>query len=406
MFTLLIFEFSLSSLATVLSPAELGDQSDTSSRGGEDSPLPTSPTYAGTRSAGASTTSSPLHQMICDSAAEGLSGVMSKVVTEVDQTTERRGKSRSGTPPTWWERSGQSSSEPANIVLPSSPADLCRDSPLLMRHGKGVAVVQPLEYSPSVSAKREFPEFVFAGGDSPVKQHDIPDHVKERRRPYSDGCRPVSQESSSISSSTTSSKKSLPIDTCSSEAQTVHIRQLSPVKQVEIQDTPALPSEMNLLDSLVQLIDRPYIVGNVSLQPEDEEQHTDDEKEPDKQTEPGNHHSDEEREHAKPEKQNSDEVPKQHADLISPARKQKLLDEASMQLKEKRSSISSLTQESSCDQPSQTETSSKMPSLISSARKEQLLNNACDIVRKKRAQTASDKSSSSPEHTAAENTTI
>ena len=362
----------------MLSPAELGEQSDASSRGG-DSPLALSPQYTGTRQAGK--TASPLHQMIRDSAAEGLSGVMSKVVNEVDQTTERQGKSRSGTPPKWWERSGQSSSDPANIALPSSPTDLCRESPLLMRHSKGVAVVQPLEYSPSVSAKREFPEYVFAeDADSPVKHHDVLGHVKERRRPYSADCRPVSQES--ISSSSASSKKSLPVD--SNESQTVHIRQLSPVKQVEVQD---LPSEMNLLDSLAQLIDRPYIVGNVSLEPADEV----------------------------PEKQHADVPEKQHGDLISPARKKKLLDEASMQLKEKQqqaSSTSSLTLDrSSSDQPSQAATPrcSTMPSLISSARKERLLNNAFDIVQSKkqaRSKTpSSDTSSTSPEHTTAQKST-
>ena len=345
-----------------------------------------SPTYTGTRSTG--TTSSPLHQMIRDSAAEGLSGVMSKVVNEVDQSTERREKSRSGTPPTWWERSGQSSSDPT-IALPNSPADLCRESPLLLRHGKGVAVVQPLEYSPSVSAKREFPEFIFAGGDSPEKQRNFSDHVKERRRPYSDGCRPVSQESIS---SGTSSKKSLPID--SSETRTVHLRQLSPVKQVEVQDTPSLASEMNLLDSLVQLIDRPYIVGNVSLEPEDEEQELQHRnEEPEKQHAEAKE-TEKQSADKEPRNQLADEVTKQQADLISPARKKKLLDEASMQLKEKRSS-----QDSSSS--SQTETSPTMPSLISSARKERLLNNACDIVRKKQSKTKSP----SPEHTAVQKST-
>lgn len=341
----------------MVSPGELAEQTDASSR--EDSPLMSPNRLSSTTR----TSMSPLNRMIHESAAEGLSGVMSKVVNEIDQATGRRtSRGRSDTPPRGWERSSQKSPETPNSSVPVSPHDFCRKSPLLMQHRKEVAIVKPLEYSPSVSAKREFPEFVFAGAadGSDTENHNSVSPESEGRA----GNRPVS----GCSVSSTDSKHSLqqqtvftPQATSPTDTRTVQVRQLSPINIYEAQE---FTSEMNLLDSLAPLINSmPYIVESESLEPTDEE------------------------------------VPAT-TELISPARKSKLLDEASVQLKELRQYSNSAVNLSS-DQCQLAPRSSTLPSLISTARRQRMVNNALVIVQSKQLarpkSTAEAAASSDPE---------
>lgn len=286
-------------------------------------------------------TDRPLHRIFQESAVEGLSGVMSKVVQEVDSSMKRkgsRGKAKSSASHKPWERSRQKSPDPADIPLPSSPIGATKESPLLMRHSKEGATVQPLEYSPSVSVKREFPEYVLASG----QEMKHPDKQFSRSRTAStESTR--SRTSYQSHQETATKTKTMPTHKQTAAA-------LSPE-----QSTEEFISEMNLLDSLAPLLSNmPYIVGNVSLEPEEE----------------------------------TAEATSGHtSDLISPAHKKKLLDEASAQLKELRQQWphSYPALDTSLAQSLDEKRCSTMPSLISPTRKQQLLKNASSLIQSKKS---------------------
>ena len=137
------------------------------------------------------------------------------------------------------------------------------------------------------------------------------------------------------------------------ETKPMHTHRQTAAASSPTQSTEEYISEMNLLDSLAPLLDKmPYIVGNVSLEPEEATETT------------------------------SGHMP----DLISPARKKKLLDEASAQLKEMRQQWphSCPALDTSLAQSLDRRQWSTMPSLISPARRQQLLKKASLLIQSKK----------------------
>lgn len=302
--------------------------------------------------------------MFNDSIGEGMSGIMSRVVQEGEQLRVRKGtwstgSNNSGSP--WhgqpWGRDhheGTPKSDEASVLSSISAAH--HHSPLLSsRQKKEVVRIVPLFYSPSVSARREFPQFVF----SPSTNNDEEENEASRAEsPVSHGLW--------VADSTIMEKSHSHAYASSSLTTSVEDSITTPTGV----DQSTFHSDMNLLDTLSTILDAKIsTLGGRKLEemsleetpPSEQDMHC----------------------VVKPSK------PREASELISPSRRNRLVAEACSKIRERRSHSCPVLTKNANPQGQGSKVNQRWISsspLISPARKKKLIEQASELVRKQKSE--------------------